>query len=181
MSVIDKVIGAVTPAESDKARADARAKAFAVARPGDWLTLILEHHRQLEVAFGRVKSSANPGERRAAQKWLGVLLTGHAIAEESVIYPALALHHEQGHADHGFKEQATVKTDMAELETLDPMTQEHAQKLEHIRSAVAHHMSEEEGNWFVDLHKKLSVAEHTKLTQRYQEEFGRYVGQDIAA
>jgi hypothetical protein len=181
MSVIDKVLNAVSPAESDKAHAEARSNAMAVARAGDWLSQVVTHHRQLETAFGQVKVTANAAERRAAQKWLGVLLTGHSIAEESVIYPALALHHEKGRAEHGFTEQATVKTQMAELETLEPMSQDYAEKLEHIRAAVAHHMLEEEGKWFVDLHRKLSVAEHGKLTQRYQEEFERYVGQDRAA
>ena len=45
MSIIDKVVAAVTPPESEEARAKARAKAEAAARPGDWLSQILDHHR----------------------------------------------------------------------------------------------------------------------------------------
>jgi len=54
------------------------------------------------------------------------------------------------------------------------MSQEYLDKLEHIRGAVAHHVYEEEGNWFVDLKRKLPPADQTKITFRYQEEFSRY-------
>jgi hypothetical protein len=54
------------------------------------------------------------------------------------------------------------------------MSQEFADKLEHIRGAVAHHVYEEEANWFVDLKKKLPSADQTKLTFRYKQEFSRY-------
>lgn len=42
MSVIDKIVAAVTPPESEEARADARLKANAAARPGDWLSQVLQ-------------------------------------------------------------------------------------------------------------------------------------------
>jgi hypothetical protein len=49
-------------------------------------------------------------------------------------------------------------------------------KLEHIQGAVAHHVYEEEGTWFIDLKQKLPPADQTKLTFRYQQEFSRYTG-----
>jgi hypothetical protein len=176
MSIVDKVIAAVTPPESDEARAEARAKARAAARPGDWLSLILEHHVQLEAAFAAVKGASDTGSRLAAQKQLAVLLTGHAIAEESVIYPALALSSEKGHASMGYTEQSAVKIQMAALEKLAPMSKDYTDKLEHIRGAVAHHMYEEEGNWFLDVKQKATASDQAKLTERYLEEFQRYTG-----
>jgi iron-sulfur cluster repair protein YtfE (RIC family) len=181
MSMFDKVVAAVTPTESEEDRVEARTKAEAAAPVGGWLSMVLAHHRQLEAAFAAVKSAHTPVERRAAQKWLGILLTGHAIAEESVLYPALALHGEKSHANTGFNEQATVKTQMAALEELEPMSQEYLAKLEHIRAAVAHHMFEEEGIWFPELTKTVLSCDQVKLSRRYQEEFTRYVGQDQAA
>jgi hypothetical protein len=67
---------------------------------------------------------------------------------------------------------------MALLEKMAPMTQDYLDKLEHIRGAVAHHVYEEEGTWFLELHEKAARAEQAKLGQRYQEEFERYVGND---
>jgi hypothetical protein len=63
---------------------------------------------------------------------------------------------------------------MGLLEDLEPMSQEYLDKLEHIRGAVAHHVYEEEGNWFLDLKTKLPPADQTKITFRYLQEFARY-------
>jgi hypothetical protein len=178
MSVLDRFIAAVTPPESDEDRLKARTKATEAAMPGDWLDQILQHHMDLEDAFADVKSAPDTVGRTAALKQLGILLTGHAIAEESVIYPALAEGSEKTHAGMGYDEQAMVKIQMAALEKLDPMGQDFIDKLEHIEGAVAHHMYAEEGNWFLDLKEKASVADQLLLTQRYAEEFKRYVGAD---
>jgi hypothetical protein len=67
---------------------------------------------------------------------------------------------------------------MGLLEDLEPMSEEYLDKLEHIRGAVAHHVYEEEGNWFVDLRTKLSEADQTKITFRYQQEYSRYTNGD---
>ena len=178
MSIIDKVVAAVTPPESEEARKAARDKARASASPGDWLSLVLEHHMQIEQAFAEVKSATTVSARLAAQKTLAVILTGHSNAEESVLYPALAGADEKSHATMAYAEQAAAKTQMGLLEKLPPMSQDYLDKLEHIRGAVAHHVYEEEGKWFLELKEKVPAAEQSKLTQRYAEEFDRYVGED---
>jgi hypothetical protein len=178
MSVLDKVIAAVTPPESEESRKEARAKAYAAAKSGDWLSLILQHHEEIEAAFAAVKAATSATTRVAAQKKLGIILTGHSNAEESVIYPALAAADEKSHATMAYTEQAAAKTQMALLENLSPMTQDYLDKLEHIRGAVAHHVYEEEGTWFLELKEKVPAADQAKLTRRYQEEFERYVGKD---
>jgi hemerythrin superfamily protein len=178
MSVFDKVIAAVTPPESDEERAEARAKARAAATPGDWLSLILDHHLQVEAAFAAVESAGDASSRRAAQKQLGIILTGHSIAEESVIYPALVQVGEKSSAGTAYTEQQAAKIQMAELEKLDPMSADYHDKLGHIKGAVQHHVYEEEGTWFPELKDKAAAADQVVLTQRYQEEFERYVGAD---
>ena len=45
-----------------------------------------------------------------------------------------------------------------------------------IRGAVAHHMYEEEGNWFLELREKASIEVQEKLDQKFREEFERYIG-----
>jgi hemerythrin superfamily protein len=174
MSLLDKVVAAVTPPESDEQRAEARAKARSAATDGDWLSLVLDHHQQIEAAFAAVKAATDAASRVSAQKRMALLLTGHSIAEEAVIYPALVKAHEQGHSTKAYTEQSAAKVQMGLLEDLDPMSQEYLDKLEHIRGAVAHHVYEEEGNWFVDLKTKLAPADQTKITFRYQQEFSRY-------
>ena len=181
MSIFDKVIAAVTPPESVEDRAEARSKAAAAAMPGDWLGQIIDHHRGIESAFAAVKSANDATSRTHALKLLGVLLTGHANAEEAVIYPALAADGEKAHASMAYDEQAMTKIQMAMLEKLDPMSQDFIDKLEHIEGAVAHHVYQEEGNWFLDLKQKAQPHEETLLTRRYTEEYQRYVGADARA
>jgi hypothetical protein len=43
MSIIDKVVAAVTPPESDETRLKAHNKARASAGTGDWLAMVLDH------------------------------------------------------------------------------------------------------------------------------------------
>jgi hypothetical protein len=179
MSMFDKIVAAVTPTESAAARREARAKAMNAATPGDWLSTALEHHLRLEGAFAAVDEATDGVTRSAALKQLAILLTGHTIAEEAVLYPALALAGEKGHAGTGYTEQATVKTQMAELESLAPMSQDFLDKLEQIRAAVAHHMYEEEGTWFLEIKEKVPFAQQDRLSQRYLEEFERYTGEDL--
>lgn len=51
-------------------------------------------------------------------------------------------------------------------------------KLGHLEGAVAHHVYEEENDWFLDLKSKASAADQAKLTQRYKEQFARYMGEE---
>ena len=179
MSIVDKVIAAVTPPESANTRREAREKALAKASPGDWLSLVLDHHQEIEAAFAAVKDAASAAAQLGAQKVLAALLTGHAVAEETVLYPALADAGEQGHATKAYTEQSAAKLQMGLLEKLQPLSQEYLDKLEHIRGAVAHHMYEEENNWFLDIKKNVPASEQDRLTARYMEEFSRYMGDSM--
>lgn len=180
MSILDKVVAAVTPPESDEQRRQARERARACAGPNDWLSLVLEHHVQIDAAFDAVKRAPDALSRRRAQKELAVLLTGHSNAEEAVIYPAMVRMGEKASATMSFTEQAGAKINLGELEYLDPMSQDYLDKLEHVCGAVRHHMYEEESSRFLELKDKTPAAEQQLLTQRFREEFERYVGTDAA-
>jgi hemerythrin superfamily protein len=177
MSFLDKLMSKVMPPESEQDRAEARQKAEQLSHGHGWLAMVLDHHRQIEDAFARARTMESAG-RKQALKELMLVLNGHSLAEETVLYPALAEHHEKGHASMSFDEHAMTKVHMHELEHLDPMSQEWLDKLEHIRGAVLHHMYEEEGERFVELAQK-AAAESEVLTQRFAEEFERYAGRAI--
>jgi hemerythrin superfamily protein len=173
MSIVDKVIAAVTPPESEEARMKARAKARTAAGSGDWLAMVLDHHAQIEAGFAQVKQATDSARRSNGLKELATLLTGHSMAEEAALYPALAKADEEGHATKAYTEQSAAKLQLGLLEDLPPMSQEFTDKLEHIRGAVAHHVYEEEGNWFLDL-KNSEAVDQAKLTMRYMEQFELY-------
>ncbi len=180
MGVLDKLVSAVTPEASAEDRAQSRAKALALAGSDNnhWLALTVEHHRQIEAGFDAVKAAAGADARRAAQKALALVLTGHSLAEETVLYPAMALSDQKSHSGIAFTEQSAAKVQLAALDDLEPASQDYMDKLEHLRAAVAHHIHEEESNWFVKLNETASAGKQAQLTQRYQEEFKRYTGTD---
>jgi hypothetical protein len=175
MSLIDKVVAAVTPPESQQKREAARARARAAAGQNDWLAMILQHHVKIEEAFDAIRGAQDATGRLSAHRELALILTGHSNAEEVVIYPALVRFGHKSHGMMGYTEQAGAKANMGELEYLDPMSRDYLDKLEHIRGAVAHHMYEEESDRFLDL-KRLSAADQARLTERYAEEFDRHMG-----
>lgn len=176
MSVLDKVAAAVTPAASDEDRAEARRKADMLAQNHGWLQQILTHHREIESAFAVALGSSAPNERRKACQQLGMLLTGHSMAEEAVIYPAVESHDSKGHAAMAYEEQSMAKVQMAKLEMMDPMSDEWREKLEHIQGAVQQHVYQEEDSWFPQVANTIGADESAMLTARYREEAGRYFG-----
>jgi hypothetical protein len=179
MSVIDKVLGAITPMPNEEKRAEATANARAVAQSGDWLSMVLDHHEEIRAAFAACKTANAASDRVVAMKELAVVLNGHSLAEEVVLYPALAQAGEKIHAGHAYTEQTTAKMQMAELENIAPSTPEWKDKLEHIEGAVLTHMYEEESSWFLRLKEK---GEHqARLADRYAEEYRRYVGTEGTA
>lgn len=173
MSVLDRIVAAVTPPESEQDRAEARAKARAAAGPGDWLDQILQHHQQIEAAFAEAESAADAQGRTQALRKLAALLTSHSSAEEAVIYPQLSLDH-KSHMAMAYEEQQAAKVQLALLEALDPLSQDWRDKLEHIKGAVAHHVYEEENDRFLHLKEELSPADQDRMTARYREEMSRY-------
>jgi Hemerythrin HHE cation binding domain len=176
MTLLDKVIAAVTPSEDSDKNREARARAREAAGSSGWLAMVLEHHIAIEAAFDAVRSAPSATARKAAQKWLATLLTAHSIAEEAVLYPALANTDQKGHATEMYTEQSATKVQMAALDDLEPMSQDYLDKLEHIRGAVAHHVAEEEGEYFLELKQTAGSVLNGKLTRLYREEFERYMG-----
>jgi hypothetical protein len=174
MSILDKAIAAVTPPVSDEKRAEAHAKARAAAELGDWLSQVLDHHEEIDGSFAEVKAATSAGARRAAEKKLGALLTGHSMAEEAVIYPTLAQAGRQGHANTAYTEQAAAKQQMAALEVMDPMSEDYLDKLGHLEGAVMTHVFQEESDWFIDMKEKAPADAQAHATARYREEAGRY-------
>ncbi len=175
MSALDKLIAAVTPPESAEKRAEARAKARAAAQPGDWLSNILDHHEAIEEAFAQARAGGEAEQSKAALKRLGELLNGHSMAEEAVLYPALADIGKAAHADMAYTEQVAVKMQLAALEKMDPLSEDFRDKLGHLEGAVAHHVYKEESDWFIDLKEQADASTQQTIAKRYAEEFDRYI------
>ena len=118
MSVIDKALAAITPQPSEQRRRDATEKARAAAQPGDWLSLALDHHELIRSAFVEGRTAKSAADRKAAMQRLALVLNGHSLAEELVLYPAMAQNGHKLQASAAYSEQTTAKMQMAELENI---------------------------------------------------------------
>jgi hemerythrin superfamily protein len=184
MSWLDKIASTVFPVVSDEKRAEARRKAEELARSHPWLAQIVAHHKAIEQAFADALSATDADSRRQAMKQLAQLNTGHSIAEEVTIYPALVEYNGaiggKVQAAIAYEEQQMAKIQQAMLEKLDPMSEEWRMKLEHIQSAVQQHVYEEESHRFAELAEAISPAEAARLSRRYAEEFERYGASEMS-
>lgn len=161
----------LAPSSTDAARA--------VAEPGDWLSCALEHHDHIRTAFEAARRAPPGGGRIAAMKGLAVVLNGHSLAEEVVLYPALTVIDAAEDAETAYAEQTEAKILMADLERLSPLSPDWVAQLEQIQAAVLAHMEQEESSWFLRI--KESYPDQAKLTARYTEEFERYTRTGIVA
>jgi iron-sulfur cluster repair protein YtfE (RIC family) len=178
MSVIDKIAAKVLPDATEEERAEVRAKARDISRQHGWLAMVIDHHQQIEDALDRAGNGFDATARRQALKDLGLVLNGHSLAEEIVLYPSMVEHSEKGHATLAYEEHTATKIQMHMIEHLDPMSQEWQDKLEHIRGALLHHIYHEEKTWLPNLAEQAG-AESETLTQRFAEEYHRYAGSAI--
>jgi hemerythrin superfamily protein len=158
--------------DRDTMAAESAIKARAIAEPGDWLSFALDHHDQIRAAFEVARKALPGGGRVSAMKGLAVVLNGHSLAEEIVLYPALAALGEPNHAEEAYAEQTDAKLQMAELERVDPASVDWLEQLDRIRTAVLAHMTEEETTWFLKI--KSEYDDQAKLSARFREEFERY-------
>ena len=176
MSGVDEILSAGSQVESEEKRREAREMARAQARPGDWLSTIIDHHEAIERAAAAVRAASDAPARRAAEKTLATLLTGHAIAEEAAVYPALVQVDEPDLASTAYIEQAAVKVLLATLETLDPMSQGYLDTLGRFEGVATQHSYEEEHERFLELLNRAPAEMNQRIGVRYREEFERYMG-----
>ena len=180
MSFLDKLAAAITPAASKEDRAEARRDAETLGAREEWIGLIVQQHKQIETLISEAAMAPGAEARLKAVREFERVLTGHATAEEAVLYPDMAEFSGKTHAGMGYEEHAMTKIQVAKLEKLDPMSKEWREKIDHIRSALEQHMYQEEGSWMPDLAEKLPPADKARLTQRFVEEYERYCGSGSA-
>lgn len=140
MSVLNKWVAAIVPHETDQARIDARSTAQAIAERTPWLALVLAHHQRIEAEFSNIVDANTAAARHAGLRRLTEVVTGHDLAEESVLYPAMALADQKAHSGEAYVEQAATKVQFAALGDMDAMSSEFLVTLERVREALAHHI-----------------------------------------
>jgi hemerythrin superfamily protein len=144
------------------------------AMKADWLGLIKAHHVMLERAFDElIDGGADMTQRPVLYKRLAYLLTAHSVAEENVIYPALAMCGLQSDSDRLYLDQAHAKVMNAVLDMADDkLGDDWLQRAKELRTAVLSHAKEdEEGDLYPRLLAEIDASTATKLSVGYRREF----------
>lgn len=175
MTISDKLMAAIKGLTSERDRQEARTRATAQAGVNDWLAMVLSQHIRVEAAFASLMQSNDAEAKRRAEELLRQLSMAHANAEESVLYPALAHVGERSKASASYGEHALYKMNLGELEFLDPMSKDYADKVEYLWQATRDHICDEEGTRFPLLKQKLSPSEQEGMTLRFKNEFESYL------
>jgi len=176
MSFLDKVAAKVTPAASEEDRREARQNVKRMMNDEPWLRMIVAQHEAIERHFDEARGASDAHGRVAAMKALETELTGHATAEEAIVYPVVSEDSGKTHAGMAYEQHAMTKVNLAKLERIDPNSKEWMEKLDHIEGAVRQHMYQEEKEWLPDLVEKTSARDKEVLNQRFAEEYERYMG-----
>jgi hypothetical protein len=177
MTLPDKMIGTVREPLEDR-RARARELAYARTAECGWFAEVLRHHVAIEQALRAVREGGDPAAGRHALRWLSTLMKGHAIAEDTVLYPALAFDGQKAHALSAFADESSFRIDLAGLALLEPGSEDYIDKLDALRADLALHFYEEEGAWYPALCRREGGRGNARLHMLFVEEFRRYMGVD---
>ncbi|HZY17719.1 MAG TPA: hemerythrin domain-containing protein [Ramlibacter sp.] len=152
------------------------AVAQTAASGGDWFAMIQKHHALVAASLEKLLASDKSTylAREQLVRMIGYQLTAHSVAEENVIYPAIAMAGMTTDSDKLYLDQAHAKVMNAQLEMQARLKDKGNWKeaARTLQDAVLKHAKEdEEGRLYPQLRSKLSAAENALLTAGYQREF----------
>ena len=144
---------------------------------GDWMAMVQAHHLMIDATFKDLLATRdNQGaQRRALHLRLAYILTAHSVAEENVLYPALAMHGLKPGSDKLYHDQSQAKVLNAELDmAADKGNAAWLEKVRTLQAAITQHAKQdEEGDLYPKLRQAADAAENAKLTAAYRREFAR--------
>ncbi len=143
--------------------------------PGGWFRLVKAHHLMIEQAFDALIDTDGTDFSRCMllHKRLAYLLTAHSVAEENVLYPALAMCNLQSESDRLYLDQAHAKVMNAVLDMSDEKCgAAWLEKATKLRTAVLHHAKvDDEGDLYPRLEQALDASTAAKIDMAYRREF----------
>ncbi|KAJ5574101.1 uncharacterized protein N7459_008528 [Penicillium hispanicum] len=131
------------------------------------LPAIKHDHRELESHCHKILTSTDPDEQTRFQNQFTWELARHAIAEELVIYPAIAKHVKGGQqlADKNRVEHQEIKEQLKTFQGLASTDPRFVPTLEALREDLGRHIQQEENEDLMQLEEALSQADSEGLTR----------------
>lgn len=173
MSLFDRIAATLAPAASEEERKETRLEFEKISSGQLFAEDILRQHKQIEQLFTQARNASGQAAQAAVTE-LSLLLNGHAMAEEAVIYPEVSENSGKTHAGMAYEEHAMTKLQLAELQKLEPGSKQWIEKLDHIESAVQQHIHQEEGSWLPDVIRNASLETRQRMSFEYRNYFDRF-------
>ncbi|RPH42752.1 MAG: hemerythrin domain-containing protein [Burkholderiales bacterium] len=142
----------------------------AMAGGGDWLDSVRIEHRAVDAAFAQLLAAGEPALRVRLRTALADMLTVHAVQEETVLYPALAMAGLKAEPQQLYADHAQIKVLLAELDVLPKDHPAWPARVENLRAIVLRHMQEEESKIYPSFRAALSPDQNALVTARYRAE-----------
>ncbi len=116
----------------------------------DAIELLMHDHRMVEQLFRDYEAAQSDQQRRGVVEILVRELSKHAALEELTVYPFARRFLPAGAADvdEHLREHMAVKKTLAALDKLRPGAEREASLVSDLRGEIAHHVDEEEGQFF---------------------------------
>lgn len=142
---------------------------------GSWMDQVKAQHRAIDALFVQLKSSRAGPQRTALLKRLADTLTAHSVAEEVVLYPAIAIEGDVPKSDELYIEQSHAKVMLNELDRLPKTGREFLPKLMALETAIKEHVADEEGNAYPKLMRQASAAENAKMSADFRMHYNKHI------
>ncbi len=148
-------------------------------RGGDWLAMVKAQHQLIAKTLDElVANTERQGlyvQRDRLLRTLSYQLTAHSVAEENVLYPALAIAGLQSESDKLYLDQAHAKVMNARLQLADATQRQSADWMgmaRALRDAVlAHATQDEEARLYPSLQSQLDARRNEQLADAFEREF----------
>ena len=144
------------------------------AAGGDWLDSVRIEHRAVDAAFEQLLGAGDPARRVRLRAALADRLTVHAVQEESVLYPALAMAGLETEPQQLYADHAQIKVLLAELDVLPKDHPAWPARVQTLRGIVQRHVQEEESTLYPSFRAALSPDQNALVTARYRAEGARF-------
>jgi hemerythrin superfamily protein len=138
----------------------------------DAIELLEQQHRQVEGFFEALLSADEEDSERRQELFnqLADALTGHTIIEEQLFYPVVKEFDEEL-IQEAVEEHLEVKRMLAELLELSPDDDSFKERIEELKEAVEHHVSEEEHELFPEVRQGLDAERRDELGDEMESMF----------
>jgi len=143
---------------------------------GSWLDMVKAQHGTIAKTLDQLVGAKGDAPPREIVERLVHQLTAHSVAEENVLYPALAMNGMSDPSDQLYDEHADAKVmlsalHMASMKDGKPL-QDWQGTAKKLQAAILKHAKEhEEAGSFPKLQQKLDARQNQLLTTSYKKQF----------